>query len=247
MTRRIARSGARRALTPSATTRRASMSRPESVSSRTASRGSRIAIWRISFRFFSPPENPSLSERWRNASSIWSSFMRFLTSERKSTASSSGCPARRRFALSAARRKVALDTPGISTGYWKPRKTPAHERSSGERGSRSVPPKTTDPAVTSNVSRPASTPASVLLPEPLGPMMAWTSPAGTASESPLRISLPPTRAWRPSMASSGAPPPSTLPDATLIRRSLRGSRRGASGPPRRTPSGAPGRPACRSR
>ena len=37
------------------------MSRPESVSSRIASVGSRIAIWKISLRFFSPPEKPSLT------------------------------------------------------------------------------------------------------------------------------------------------------------------------------------------
>ena len=57
----MARSGERRALTPRATTRSASMSRPESVSSRIASFGSSTAIWRISLRFFSPPENPSLT------------------------------------------------------------------------------------------------------------------------------------------------------------------------------------------
>jgi hypothetical protein len=40
--------------------RRASMSRPESVSSITARRGSRTAICRTSLRLRSPPENPSL-------------------------------------------------------------------------------------------------------------------------------------------------------------------------------------------
>ena len=39
------------------------MSSPESVSSRIASRGARTAIWKISFRFFSPPEKPWLTER----------------------------------------------------------------------------------------------------------------------------------------------------------------------------------------
>ncbi len=37
------------------------MSRPESVSSRIANSGSSIAIWSISRRFFSPPENPSFT------------------------------------------------------------------------------------------------------------------------------------------------------------------------------------------
>ena len=53
-------SGPENLLTPSATMRSASMSRPESVSSSTAIRGRSIASWRISMRFFSPPEKPSL-------------------------------------------------------------------------------------------------------------------------------------------------------------------------------------------
>src|SRR3972149_1013372 len=51
-------------LPPLATVLRASMSRPESVSSRRASLGSRTASWRISLRFFSPPEKPSLTARF---------------------------------------------------------------------------------------------------------------------------------------------------------------------------------------
>ena len=54
-------SGPEKRLTPAATIRSASMSRPESVSSRTAIRGFSIAICRISSRFFSPPEKPSLT------------------------------------------------------------------------------------------------------------------------------------------------------------------------------------------
>ena len=46
-------------LTPWATVFSASMSRPESVSSRNASYGRSIASCRISMRFFSPPEKPS--------------------------------------------------------------------------------------------------------------------------------------------------------------------------------------------
>ena len=53
--------GVRKALTPSATMRSASMSRPESVSSRMAKRGSSSANCRMSMRFFSPPEKPTLS------------------------------------------------------------------------------------------------------------------------------------------------------------------------------------------
>ena len=47
----------------SATMRSASMSSPESVSSRIASFGSSTAICRISLRFFSPPEKPAFTER----------------------------------------------------------------------------------------------------------------------------------------------------------------------------------------
>ena len=54
-------SGPENLLTPSATIRSASMSSPESVSSRTAISGRSIASWRTSIRFFSPPEKPSLT------------------------------------------------------------------------------------------------------------------------------------------------------------------------------------------
>src|SRR5437016_4841587 len=60
----MARSGLRMALTPLATILSASMSRPESVSSRIANFGSSTAICRISLRFFSPPEKPSFTERF---------------------------------------------------------------------------------------------------------------------------------------------------------------------------------------
>src|SRR3546814_2578398 len=53
---------------PSATILSASISRPESVSSSTASFGSSSAICRISLRFFSPPENPTLSARFSMSS-----------------------------------------------------------------------------------------------------------------------------------------------------------------------------------
>ena len=58
-----ARDGERNVFTPRATTFSASMSRPESVSSSSASVGSSTSICRISLRFFSPPEKPSLTER----------------------------------------------------------------------------------------------------------------------------------------------------------------------------------------
>src|SRR6478609_7824064 len=54
----------------------------------------------------------------------------------------------------------------------------------------------TSPAVTVYRSRPAMTCARVLLPEPLGPMMACTSPAFTVRSIPRRISLPPAFACK---------------------------------------------------
>src|SRR5439155_98039 len=73
--RSIPTSGERIASMPSATTFSASMSRPESVSSRIAKRGWNMCICKISRRFFSPPENPSLTERVMNESSTPRSFM----------------------------------------------------------------------------------------------------------------------------------------------------------------------------
>jgi len=81
------------------------MSSPESVSSRIASFGSRIAIWKISFRFFSPPEKPTLTERFRNDSSMSSSPSFSRASPRKSSASSSSSPRALRIAFRPARRK----------------------------------------------------------------------------------------------------------------------------------------------
>src|ERR1019366_6001974 len=52
------------------------------------------------------------------------------------------------------------------------------------------------------MSRPASTWASVLLPLPLGPMMAWTSPEFTVRLMPWRISRSPTLACRSLISSS---------------------------------------------
>ena len=58
-----------------------------------ASLGSRIAIWRISLRFFSPPENPSLTDRLMKLRSISTSSIFSLANSRKSIASISSQPA----------------------------------------------------------------------------------------------------------------------------------------------------------
>ncbi len=61
----------------------ASMSRPESVSSRMASFGSSTAIWKISLRFFSPPEKPSLTERLSRSSVQFEQFHLVLDQREK--------------------------------------------------------------------------------------------------------------------------------------------------------------------
>src|SRR4051795_12565571 len=179
--------------TPSATVRSASMSRPESVSSSTAISGCSIAIWRISARFFSPPEKPSL--RWREvkerstssrSTACWSLVRNSLTLIGSSL----------RPVLMAMRRKLAIDTPGIATGYWKARKRPACARSSGSASVMSVPLKWTDPSVISYSGWPMMVEASVDLPEPLGPIRACSSPLLTLRSTPLRISRSSTRTWR---------------------------------------------------
>nr|BBA18204.1 ATP-binding subunit of ABC transporter [Heterosigma akashiwo]BBA18343.1 ATP-binding subunit of ABC transporter [Heterosigma akashiwo]BBA18482.1 ATP-binding subunit of ABC transporter [Heterosigma akashiwo]BBA18620.1 ATP-binding subunit of ABC transporter [Heterosigma akashiwo]BBA18759.1 ATP-binding subunit of ABC transporter [Heterosigma akashiwo] len=53
-------------LNPVETSCKASISSPESVSSKIASCESNSASCRISFRFFSPPENPSFTLRSKN-------------------------------------------------------------------------------------------------------------------------------------------------------------------------------------
>src|SRR4051795_12289463 len=181
-----------RTFTPSATVRRASMSSPESVSSSTATCGSSIAIWRISARFFSPPENPSLSGREVNdrstssrSAACWSFSPNSLTRIGSS-----------RPVLMAMRRKFAIETPGIATGYWKAKKRPAWARSSGSAAVMSSPLKVIVPSVISYSGWPMIVEASVDLPEPLGPMRAWSSPLETDRSTPLRISRSSTRTWR---------------------------------------------------
>src|SRR5215213_5654068 len=105
--------------------RSASMSSPESVSSKTASLGSSTAICKISLRFFSPPEKPSLTERDISPASISTTFARSARRSLNSKGSSSSSPRCLRFSLYARRRNCAFDTPGTSTGYWNARKTPS--------------------------------------------------------------------------------------------------------------------------
>src|SRR5947207_10385390 len=95
--------------------------------------------------------------------------------------------------------------PRISTGYWNARNTPSRARSSGSSSNRSLPAYCTDPPRTSYAGWPASTCASVLLPEPFGPMIACTSPSRSVRSTPLRISLPATATRSPLTSSNAFP------------------------------------------
>ena len=102
----------------------------------------------------------------------------------------SGSPRASRWAFIAIRRYLATVTPGIATGYWNAMKRPIRERSSGSASVTSSPMNEIEPSVTSKAGWPMIAFASVDLPEPFGPISAFTWPRETERSSPLRISLP---------------------------------------------------------
>src|SRR3954454_9137957 len=171
--------------TPSDTTRRASTSRPESVSSRVAMRGLSRRICRISWRFFSPPEKPSFTLRSANAESISRPAISVLTSLTQ-VRSFGASPL---IAVAAVRRKFDSETPGTSTGYCMARNMPARARSSTVIARTSSPLRVTVPPVIVYLGWPAMEYARVDLPDPFGPMIAWVSPERTVRSTPRRISL----------------------------------------------------------
>ena len=120
------------------------MSSPESVSSRIAILGLSRRSWRISCRFFSPPEKPSLTLRSANAGSIDSAAI----APRSSLMKSRSRGALPRTAVTAVRRKFDTDTPGTSTGYCMARKSPALARASTLIASTFSPSSVTEPLVT---------------------------------------------------------------------------------------------------
>src|SRR3712207_4282947 len=107
-----------------------------------------------------------------------------------------GCPWASRWAFMTMRRYLAVVTPGIATGYWKAMNRPARARSSGSASVISSPSKRIWPSVTSRPGWPMITLASVDLPEPLGPIIAWISPERTRRSTPLRICLSPAATCR---------------------------------------------------
>src|SRR3954454_22968887 len=189
-------------LTPLATTFSASMSRPESVSSSTAKRGCWSASWRISMRFFSPPEKPSLRYRELNSLGTLVSSIAASTVLRNSLRLISGSPRASRWAFITIRRYFVTVTPGIATGYWKAMKRPRRARSSGSASVMSSPSNRICPSVTSRPGWPMIALARVDLPEPLGPMRAWISLLCRSRSRPLRICLSPAATWRLRICSS---------------------------------------------
>src|SRR6187551_634087 len=121
---------------------------------------------------------------------------------RKSLSLTGSSPAASRWALTAIRRYLATVTPGMATGYWKAMNRPIRERSSGEASVMSSPLKLIVPSVTSSAGGPMITLARVDLPEPLGPISAWTLPFSTSRSRPRRISLSSTLTCRLRISSS---------------------------------------------
>src|SRR3954469_21833693 len=164
------------------------MSRPESVSSSTATCGFNSSSWAISCRFFSPPEKPSLTERVAKAGSIFIRSIAALTSLTQ-VRSLGASPS---IAVFAVRRKLETETPGTSTGYCIARNSPARARSSTDIASTSAPSSVTEPLVTLYFGWPAIEYASVDLPEPFGPMIAWVSPSLMIRSTHMKISMWPS-------------------------------------------------------
>src|SRR4051812_20040082 len=102
------------------------------------------------------------------------------------------------------RRYLVMVTPGMATGYWKAMNKPARARSSGSASVMSSPWKMIWPSVTSRPGWPMIEFARVDLPEPLGPISAWTSPLLTVRSRPLRICLSPACTCRLRISSSAA-------------------------------------------
>ncbi len=166
------------------------MSRPESVSSSRASSGSSMAIWKISFFFFSPPENPSFTARFESLAVSSTTFFFSSIRARNSAADKGGWLRYLRMSFKAVRMKLLMLTPWISTGYWNPRKIPSRALSSTGIASRFFPLYRISPSVTLKRSRPAITAAKVLFPLPFGPIKACFSPLSIVRSTPFKISFP---------------------------------------------------------
>src|SRR5262249_24562245 len=85
---------------------------------------------------------------------------------------------------------------------WKERAIPSRQRAAAPRAAISTPAKRIAPA--SDRSSPDSWLISVVFPAPLGPMMAWVSPASTLRSTAWVATSPPNDLTRPGTARSGS-------------------------------------------
>ena len=93
------------------------------------------------------------------------------------------------------KRKFDIVTPGISAGYWNDKNNPSLDLLSGDACVISSPSKIIFPDKMEYLGCPIKAFAKVDLPEPLGPIRAWTSPGLICKETPFTISLPSTAIW----------------------------------------------------
>ncbi len=115
----MARSGERSALTPSDDDLQGVDIEAASPSRRgSARRADSIAIWKISIRFFSPPEKPTLRPR----RSISKSILRLVAVASRGLEelrrAHLGLAARLALGVDGSAHKGQAGTPGISSGYW---------------------------------------------------------------------------------------------------------------------------------
>ena len=182
--------------TPLATIFSASMSRPESVSSRMASFGSSTAIWKISLRFFSPPEKPSLTERLSKSSVQFEQF-HFLLDQREKfhRVQFRLAPVLADF-VQRGLEKIGAVHAGNFDRILEREKQPFAGALLGIEVEQVLAAVNHLAAAHVVAVAPGQNAASVLLPLPFGPMTAWTSPGRMTRLTPLRICLPSTPASR---------------------------------------------------
>src|SRR5258708_6547476 len=136
---------------------------------------------------------------------MWSTSSSSLSIERNSLGEicfDLSLPSYPRFALMAVRRKLVIEIPGTTTGYWNARKMPRRARASGSIERMFCPLKSTSPPSMEYPGWPMSAYESVDLPDPFGPITACTSPLLMERVTPLRISLPSTLARRSRISKS---------------------------------------------
>ena len=164
------------------------MSSPESVSSKIANFGSSTAICKISFFFFSPPENPTFKCLWAYSGLMWS-FSIFSSNSLWNCIKYCFSPVTASFAVL---KKSSTVSPGISSGYWNDKKIPFFALSSTVSSLIFSPSKIISPPINLCFGFPTKILASVDFPAPFGPIITWTSPLLMFKLRPFKISFPST-------------------------------------------------------